>query len=341
MDDPCYTRVLIEHPLEESPMRFMLPLAALLFTAAPAVAEEPKAAPPTVEASAAGPELRFAWPTPSRVTVTEHILKKGKRAVTRYEATLSARQDGGYELKLDKFRFLEMEGRNVTKGPLPPELKAATALAGAIPTLVISSEGQVVDVVGMEESMERVLMLVPEENGLRDQVRSVLAQPAMAQMMKQKAGDSWNVWVGAWVGTDLSAGEERSATVPMQLPAGTVASRVTMYHRGPAEGRKGAVRLEMETVLEGEPFRKAMVGMLSQMVQGAAPQGKAPDFETMLKSARRVYSVELVTDPATLRPYRARLAQVTELQVGEQEREEREEHEYSFAWPAQKAGKRR
>jgi hypothetical protein len=35
------------------------------------------------------------------------------------------------------------------------------------------------------------------------------------------------------------------------------------------------------------------------------------------------------------------MAQVTKIQMANQEREEREEHEYSFAWPAQKAGKRR
>ncbi len=159
--------------------------------------------------------------------------------------------------------------------------------------------------------------------------------------MKQKAGDFWSAWVGAWVGTDLTSGEERSTTVPMQLPGGTADSKVTMHHRGPDAAHPGAVRLEMETVLEGEPFRKAMVGMISQMLQAAAPQGKAPDVETMLKSARRVSNVEVVTDPATLRPYSARMAQVTKLQMGGQEREEREEREYSFEWTAQKAGKRR
>jgi hypothetical protein len=321
-------------------MRFMLPLAALLLTAVPALAEDPKAAAPKAEAPAAGPELRFAWPTPSRVTVTERILKKGKNSVVRYDATLSARKGGGYELKLDKFQFVEMEGRDVTKGQLPPELKAATALAGAIPTLVISAEGQAVDVVGMEEAVERALTMVPNEKGMRDQVRAMLSQPAMVQAMKQRASDFWGAWVGAWVGTDLAAGEERKGTVPMQLPSGAVDSMVTMHHRGPDASHKGAVRLEMETVLEGEPFRKAMVGMISQMMQAAAPQN-APDIETMLKSARRVSHVEVVTDAATLRPYSARMAQVTKIQMANQEREEREEHEYSFVWSAQKAGKRR
>jgi hypothetical protein len=322
-------------------MRFVLPLAALLFTAVPALAEDPATTPSKAEASAAGQELRFAWPTPSRVTVTERILKKGKRSVVRYDTTLSARKGGGYDLKLDKFQFVEVDGTDITKGPLTPELKAATALASAIPTLVISSEGQVVDVVGMEKAIERALKLVPNEKGTRDQVRAMLAQPGIEQAMKQKAGDFWSAWVGAWVGTDLTSGEERSATVPMQLPGGQVDSKVTMHHRGPDAAHPGAVRLEMETVLEGEPFRKSMVGMISQMLQAAAPQGQAPDVETMLKSARRVSNVEVVTDPATLRPYSARMAQVTKLQMGSQEREEREEREYSFEWPAQKAGKRR
>jgi hypothetical protein len=322
-------------------MRFVLPLVVLLFPASPVLAADPTSAPTKTAAPAAAPELRFAWPVPSRVTVTERILKKGRRSVVRYDAALSKREDGGYELKLDKFQFLEMDGNDMTKGPMPPELQAATAVAGAIPTLVLSAEGHVVDVVGMEEAVERALALVSAEKGMRDQLRTALSQPAMAQAMKQKAGDFWGVWVGAWVGTDLTAGEKRSATVPMQLPAGPVDSKVTLHHRGPDASQKGAVRLELESVLEGEPFRKGMVGMLSQLTRGTVPQDKAPDFETLLKSARRVSNVEVVTDPATLRPYSARSAQVTHLVVEDQERQEREEREYSFAWPAQKAGKRR
>lgn len=325
-------------------MRSALPLVALLLTTGPVFAKDllPDAETPAA-APASAPALRFAWPTPSRVTVTERILKKGKRSVVRYDAVLSARKGGGYELKLDKFQFVELEGQDVSKGPLPPELKAAQAVAGAIPSLVLSPEGQVVDVVGMEETMERALQLVPEEQGMREKMRAAFAQPGLAQAMKQKAGDFWQAWVAAWVGMDLAAGQERSATVPMQLPSGSVDSKVTMRHRGPVPEHKGAVRLELETVLEGEPFRKAMANMLSQMMQGVSTQGgkPPPDFDAMLKSARRVSTVETVTDPATLRPYSARLAQVTQLRVEDQEREEREEREYSFAWPAQKAGKRR
>jgi hypothetical protein len=322
-------------------MRFALPLVALLFTAGPALAR-PTEAPPSAEAPATAPALRFAWPAPSRVTVTERVLKKGKRVVMRYDAVLSARQGGGYELRLDKFQFVEVEGRDVSKGPLPPELKAAAAMASAIPMLVLSDEGQVQDIVGFEEVMERAVAAVPEEKGMRDQMRKVLAQPAMAQAMKQKAGEFWNAWVGAWVGLDLAAGQERSATVPVQLASGSVDSVMTMRHRGPDAARKGAVRLELETVYEGEPFRKAMVGMLTQLLQSAGPQGKAPpDFDAMLKSARRVSTVEVVTDGATLRPYSVRTAHVTKLQVEDQVREELEEHEYGFAWPERKAGKRR
>ncbi len=322
-------------------MRFALPLLALLFTAGPALAR-PTDVPPKTEAPAAAPTLRFAWPTPSRVTVTERVLKKGKRVAMRYDAVLSARQGGGYELKLDKFQFIELEGRDVSKGPLSPEIKAATALASAIPTLVISSDGQVEDIVGFEEAMQRALELVPEEKGMREQMRKVFAQPTMAQVMKQKAGEFWNAWVGAWVGLDLAAGQQRSGTVPMQMPSGSVDSVMTVRNHGPAADRKGAVRLELETVFEGEPFRKAMVGLMAQMVQSAGPQGKAPpDFDAMLKSARRVSNVEVVTDGATLRPYSVRTAHVTKLQVEDQEREEREEHEYDFAWPERKAGKRR
>jgi hypothetical protein len=322
-------------------MRLVLPLLVLLFTAGPALARP--ADPPAKAQAPAVRTLRFAWPVPSRVTVTERVLKKGKSAVMRYDAVLSARQGGGYEVKIDQFEFLELDGREVPKGPLPPELKAATALASVIPVLQLSAEGEVVDVVGFEASVERALEQVPEEQGMREQLRKVLAQPAMAQAMKQKTSEFWNAWVGSWTGLELAEGHEATGPVPVQLPSGPVESVVTVRHRGPDAAHKGAVRLELETVLEGEPFRKAMVGLVAQMLQGSGTQGKAPqDVDAMLKSARRVSKVEAVTDGATLRPYRVRMSQVTKLQVEGQEREQSEVHEYDFAWPAPKAaGKRR
>jgi hypothetical protein len=96
-------------------------------------------------------------------------------------------------------------------------------------------------------------------------------------------------------------------------------------------------------VLEGEPFRQGMVALMNQMMKSVDLKGKEPpDFDKMLESARRVSSVELVTEAATLRPYSSRTTQVTTMRMAGQERQEREEREYSFAWPAsKKAGKRR
>lgn len=328
-------------------MRLVLPLAALLFTAGPALAARqsdvtPDAGTPAAApAPASAPALRFAWPTPSRVTVTERTLKKGKRAVMRYEAVLSARKEGGYELKLDKLQFLERDGRDLTKGPLPPEIKQATALASAIPTLVLSAEGQVVDVVGMEEMLERIYKMMPEEE--REQVRALFSRPGMDQVMKQNAAEFWDAWVGAWVGLELAAGEERSGAMQVQLPTGAVESVVTVRHRGPDAEHKGAVRLEMESVLEGEPFRKAMVASIAQVLQSASPQGKEqPDVDAMVKSARRVNSAAVVMDTATMRPMSARKSEVSRLVIADKERDEIEEHDYTFVWPApKKAGKRR
>ncbi|HYO71285.1 MAG TPA: hypothetical protein VEU33_34920 [Archangium sp.] len=326
-------------------MRLVFPLAALLFTAGPALAARQSDVTPDsgtpAAAPAPAPALRFAWPAPSRVTVTERTLKKGKRAVMRYDAVLTARKEGGHELKLDKFHFLERDGHDLTKGPLSPEIKEATALASAIPTLVLSAEGQLVDMAGVEEMLERIYKMMPEDQ--REQMRAMFERPEMKEALKQKGGEFWTAWVGTWVGLELAAGEESSGTMQTQLPSGPVDTVVTVRHRGPDAEHKGAVRLELESVLEGEPFRKAMVASIAQMLQAATPQDKEqPDVDAMVKSARRVSSAEVVMDAASMRPFSARRSEVSKLVVGDKESETIEEHEYSFVWPAQKkAGKRR
>ena len=100
---------------------------------------------------------------------------------------------------------------------------------------------------------------------------------------------------------------------------------------------------ELESVLEGESFRKTVVSTMTQLFQGAAPAGKEPpDVDAMVKSARRVSTMEVVMDAATMRPYSARRYEVSKVVVEDKESETIEEHEYSFAWPApKKAGKRR
>ncbi len=86
-----------------------------------------------------------------------------------------------------------------------------------------------------------------------------------------------------------------------------------------------------------------MVTSIAQMLQSATPQGKEPpDVDAMVKSARRVSNAEVVMDAATMRPLSARRSEVSKLVIADKESETVEEHDYSFAWPAQKkAGKRR
>lgn len=310
-------------------------IVALVFAFSVLAHAAPDAGPATIS------PLKFAWPAPARVGVVEKVLKKGRTSTMAYDAVLTARKGGGYALKLEKIRFVHMNGQPVDRANLSEEVRQAELFAAVVPTLLLTADGMVEGVTGWDEMMESVLKASSADPATREKVRAVFTQPGMQEAMKQKAGDFWNAWVGSWIGFDLAPGASDSGAIAMPVPPTTVDAVVTLRNHGPDASAPGSVRLEMQTAFEGEPFRRAMVAMMKQMM-GAAVTGSQHklDVDKTVKEARRITTVEVVTDRATLNPRRARMTSVVTMtsvdpadaKAVPQTKEEREEREYEFAW---------
>ena len=84
--------------------------------------------------------------------VSETTTKDTQRGTIRYEAVLSSDPKSKHlALRLEKFSFVEMGGIDLKDPSAQEGLQQALALASAIPTLVISREGKLLDVSGMDE----------------------------------------------------------------------------------------------------------------------------------------------------------------------------------------------
>ena len=285
--------------------------------------------------AAAPAPLKFGWSAPTRVEVTEKVVKKDRSSTMKYDVVLTKRK-GGYEVRLEKLRFVALDGVVVDRANVPADVQQAEAMAAVVPVLLLRPDGTVEGVGPLDDMLARVVAGMRPE--VAASVRAAFASPAVQDGMKQRASDFWNAWVGAWVGMDVAAGQEQTATTSTPTPGGPVPTAVVLRNRGPDASHPGALRLEVETKLEGETFRAAMVAMMKQMMAAAGPNVKhGLDVDAMLKAARRTTTSEVVVDPKTLRPYKARMVSDTSMTFGEAINQEHEEHDYEFAWPAARA----
>ncbi len=140
--------------------------------------------------------LRFGWGVPSRVRVTEKVLKEGERATLRYDAVLEQGTEGKLHLRLERFEFGELEGVDLEAPELQEELKMILTLTSAMPVLVLAPDGQPTDVIGFEEMIEKVLATLPAVNAqTQAAVETRLRSPRMQATLKAKVMEFWRVWV--------------------------------------------------------------------------------------------------------------------------------------------------
>lgn len=290
----------------------------------------------TLTQAALAEEIKFAWPVPSTVTVTEETLKKGQTGKMRYDIVMSKEKGGNnYELNFKNFEFLELQGLDLSdpenREKAGPGLKHATALGGMLPTLIIAPEGTVEDVVGMEKCVDSAVSILTSAD---PKLIEVLKSPEMIAQMKQKSVDFWRVWVETWL---VAPEDGKEKSIEMEVPMFgemKVKAPLVVRNEGRAGESGGNVRLTAETVLAGEEARKALATMMQNMVAKLpVKEGVKPFSPDMVKSVKRVTTFTVVTNPKTLQPTKASSISNVEINIDDKSKSEIESHKYEFNWP--------
>lgn len=251
--------------------------------------------------SGSGVPMRFDWAPPCRVPVIERIEKQGQSAVFSYDVTLQrTREPGVLELRTEQLRPLEINGVDATSAGLQAEGRTMMALAAALPALRISSDGQFLGITGEAELVERLLALSGARPGTleSDRLRQTLTSPQTLSTLRERAGDTWRGWVGAWVGVDLAPGEELDAVEEVAVP-GKVLRAPVRYQRDPDPvDAPGMAKLTRTAVFSGPEMDAFMANVLVGLGRATGSDAE----RDMVRSARRTTTITAATDPATLRP---------------------------------------
>ncbi|RYZ40983.1 MAG: hypothetical protein EOO71_13785 [Myxococcaceae bacterium] len=315
------------------PPGFPLISALVLLGAGPAHGE---AAPPPVTA------FKFAWPVPSRVSITERVDSEREHASLKYDGVLTARKPGpGSELHFENLQQVEPAAPPSPPGTPRPANPRPLLTTFTKPDLALSETGALTGIEGLEPAFERAVTVLEPDPHARETQRTPWDNPLFQTQLRDRAELTWNAWVETWNGVQLAPGQERTKTQAFRHPNGPLSRRFTLRHRGPAEGRPGAVRLEWESVLDGAPYRQVVARTRELQCSAAlARNASAPCAAEVVESASSVTTVELITDPTTLRPFSVRIVDTEAFTVkGQPPVIQRAERTYAFDW-ARKAKQR-
>jgi hypothetical protein len=306
------------------------------FLAAAAVAGAVLSASAADEAPA---ELKFAWPVPSRATVTQKSSKRGKSATTRFRLSLERAGGGDLRLHLGEFRFVDFAGRAATDPAVADAVMRATRLANsASADLLIGPDGRIKDVVDLD-GVVRTMLADMEENGtdaeksrlaeLREQMRTPQAKDAV----RRDAMKPWQTWIGEWIGRAIPAEGESFATHAVRDVDGTEREARARLRRGPPDSA-GHVRFVREAVLEGDATKAS----LAMWIKAVAAKTGTPPPEGHFTGLTLSNRLMTIADPASMRPT---LVLHEEACVAHRKNAEDlvlagERSEYAFEWDGEK-----
>ncbi|MDI1444330.1 hypothetical protein [Polyangium sp. 6x1] len=273
----------------------------------------------------------FGWKVPCRVPVEQLSDKKGTTARLRYMLSVKPGADGNLDLTFSDFQFLELNGQDITGPELQKQLAPALAMTSAMPSLIVSREGEYLGVRGLDEMIERILAMPSfnKDPKIAPKVAAMMRSPAIKASLEAKMGDYWNGWVGAWNGLSLAPGASREDDDSIEVGDEEIPTRVRVENHGPVDGAKKLVRLSLVSTMSGTSASAGLAAFTRSLMRGA---GTDLSKNLNVERVNRVITLDVETDPATLRPRRARYVMELEMMVNGQMSASRETREERFDW---------
>ncbi len=290
-------------------------------------------------ASSASTFVKFKWPTPGTVSVSETVLKKGKTAKIHYDiAWQKGEKEDQINLKYHNFKILELDGMDLSKEENQKTnqkvIDMMTAVESSMPTLVIGADGEAKDVVGLDETIDRALELMPSKSPEDLKLlKEFLKSPQMENQIKQKSLEVWRLWVETWLECAPAEGKEGLLDVEIPVGAATFISKVKVKNLGESKEYPGCFKFVADGSFEGEEARKQFAEMMVQLVS-RIPQkeGVKPFSKDMVQEVSRSTHLEVVINPKTAQPQTASAHSDIHLKIDDKNKDSVEHHDYVFEW---------
>ena len=292
-------------------------------------------------AVSAVPAGTFGWSIPTRVRVTETVSERGHVCTLRYVLELAPGADGAAEslVRFRDFECLAVDGRPPEESVVDaPGAAGALEDAASIPDLRIGADGAYVGTAGLDRLVERVCALRaamrPTSVAEQQELRRTLSSPAFREQMETGMAKYWNVWVGAWLGWDVPAGERHETETELPVQGVAVPARLVFENHGAVPGLEPRhVHLSRVLDARGAGAASAM-DEVARALGPSAPAGETAPREPFAEVGFTV-RVEAILQLEGLFPVWARLEERSTMRErggrGDAVEDVRT-REYSFDW---------
>ncbi|MDX2108017.1 MAG: hypothetical protein SFY67_16590 [Candidatus Melainabacteria bacterium] len=294
----------------------------------------------SVNAACASSNIKFKWPVPVSVAVDENVLKKGKEAKIHYDIVVeNDAKKNQINLQYHNFKILELDGIDLSKEENQKTnqkvIDMMTAVESAMPTLVIDADGKAQDVIGLDETINKTLELLPMKNAEDlESLKTFLKSPVMEKQIKQKSLEVWRLWVETWLSCAPAEGKEDILEVEIPVGATTLISAIQVKNLGPVKEYPDCVKLVADGNFEGEEARKNFAEMMKQLADRIPKkEGVKPFTVDMVQEVSRKTHMEVVINPKTAQTQTALVESSTHMKINDKTKDAIERHEYKFAWP--------
>lgn len=264
-------------------------------------------APAGGSADATPVTIGFEWNPPCRVPAIQDVEKKGARARLAFDVVLE-RGTTGLVLKLDNMRPISAPG-DAQQGLE----RAMATLDGVVPPIAVSDSGESLGAIDIDKSIEATLALVRQAGGRTSvgMLEKMMKTPQFKEAMKQKAGETWDGWVGTWTGMTIAPHSERRETFDLPSVVGTFTDvPLTLKHHGAVRDAPTLALLSAEQVIEGPELAAALGGLVQDMANRAGANKAQVEF----RHAKKVDLITVAMDTARGRPHRSRHEMTIELE---------------------------
>jgi hypothetical protein len=272
----------------------------------------------------------FNWGAPVQFKLKETICKDNTEATLMHKLRFD-QTNNEYRLRWLDARFLDINGRKINTNQPDKSISEAEEIWKSLPALRISSQGRFLGLADPEKAMDDVRIMIEKSRGQTSRESSealvqFMKQPQSAELLKTVCAAPWARWVENWIDIDLTQTTTVLTNSSIDCFGTAVPARTVIENLGKSRRGETLRHLRIQTMATGPEYRKALT---SWMESG----GKKLD--DVILDASSEYTIEIITDPATLRPKEA--SSLSRVILHTQEKNDTtnsEWHYYQFYWPA-------
>lgn len=290
---------------EDGSSAAVVPLTSVVDVDAPTTAGIQPVAPAELSGVPYIGPLKFQWPRDCLVPVREVVTKGGSTAEVAYGLSIVGE---GENLVVS---FAGMTVSTVNGSPVTGDAADQATAGFLLPSFVVGPDGSVVEVRGMAA-------LIAEFAARDPDFVAKYTPEEIAGLESLVIAKYWDSWVGFWASLGSVDEPRLEATSPSNSSG--LSFDTTLVVESLGTGADGQIRLRQVQTLDGENFLRALSAALPEINSDPTAAG------------RRITTVDVTTDPLTLRSSSIVFTNDTQLTTNGQTQSDLETRRWTIDW---------